>query len=165
MNNKKLYIIGAICFFVGLVVGWLVSQSADNMGAIGNNRFPNSGLAARSLYIGGSVATTTLTDGTASIGALQLDSGSTIIEHSCATLTTWNPGNLITNATTTQDISLSGAAIGDLCVASLASSSVAAAVDVGCQVSGAGTSTVTVQNLDVAVNFTTSTLRTCYFGY
>jgi len=104
----------------------------------------------------------------ASIG----ERGTTILDSQCATLTTWNPGNLVTGATTTQAIAVQGAAIGDICVASLASSSVGAAINVTCNISASaaseatyGTSTVTVENLDSAVNFTTSTLRTCYFGY
>ena len=76
-----------------------------------------------------------------------------------------------TTATTTQDIAVLGATIGDVCVASIASSTTAE-VQATCSITASaasnstyGTSSILVTNQGTAVDFATTTLRTCYFGY
>ncbi len=165
-----------VCFVCFVLVG---NQSADNIfGALGITRMPNSGMAMRYLIISTTAGTATAgadgtfsATGTTTVGGLQIDSGSTIQAMNCATLTTWNPASLATLATTTQGIALQGALIGDICKASI-SSSTTAEVQVTCSITASaasasayGTSSILITNQGTAVNFATSTLRTCYEQY
>lgn len=169
MENIKLVIISAV--ISALVssltfVGFSLVGDSDQLGAIGNNRFPNSGIAARSLNISTTPNSATLTDGTATFANLQIDSGSTIAEHSCNTAA-WDPGAVSSSTVATTTVTLTGAALGDIAVVSFDSATSTEQWNINAKITGAGTSTVTMFAGDVndTVNITTSTLRVCYFGY
>ena len=100
------------------------------------------------------------------------DTYSALTDSSCATLTTWDPSSIAMNGTTTQAIALQGATVGDICVANISTTTASGVVNVSCSITASaasasayGTSTVLVRNTGIAVDFPTTTLRTCYFGY
>lgn len=182
--SKQILITAGIAALIASIV-WLVgfvlvgNQSGEGIfGSLGITRLPNSGMAMRFLTISTTAGTasagtdgTLSVSGTSTVGGLQIDTGATIQAMNCATLTTWNPGSLATLATTTQNIALQGALIGDICKASI-SSSTTAEVQVSCSITASapsasdyGTSSVLIKNQGTAVDFATSTLRTCYEQY
>jgi hypothetical protein len=99
--------------------------------------------------------------------------GTALLDSQCATLA-WKLDTLTygSTGTSTQAVALQGATIGDICTASMNTTTLTAAWQTSCNISASaaseaayGTSTVTVNVLEGAVNFGTSTIRTCYFGY
>lgn len=100
---------------------------------------------------------------------IQLDSGTTFGELNCATAT-WNPDPIATSTTdgaasVATDIALSGAAMGDMCWASLTSATSPAA-DVRCNITGTATSTIILYNIgNTTLDVATGTARVCYFGF
>src|SRR3990167_216617 len=171
MNNIKIIGIGALCFILGVILGyWLVGNSADSFGAIGKNRYPNSGIAARSLKISASPSTATLTDETLTAPNIQVDSGSTITEHSCATKS-FDPASFSSSTVASTTLALTGTAVGDIVVASFDSATTTQEWYVKANVMGAASTTVEwiavpgTSSWNAGLNITTSTLRVCYFGY
>lgn len=107
----------------------------------------------------------TVTDA-ATVGSLTLDTGSTINEHNCGTNTAYDPPSLANLATTTKDVAVTGAAVGDLCIASLSSATGTEPYVLSCNITGSATATVSILNTSgLTVNNPTGTLRACYFGY
>ena len=149
------------------------------LGAIGKTRFPNSGLAARSLTASTSTNPTVGADGTLTVTGATTLSGA-VTHQGITTLTgettlgncgtaTWNPGNLaatstLSGAATTTDIAVAGAAMGDTCFGSLDSATSSAAT-FHCNISGNATATLTLINTgyNTALDLVTGTAKVCYF--
>lgn len=120
----------------------------------------------------GSISSTDINAGT-----LQVDRGASVLEWSCST-DTYNPPSLAssgnvglaaTNSTSTQ-LTVTGAAVGDICFAGLDSAtntpSVQEAFGINCLIKAAASGTVTFTNFSSSsIDFATGTLRVCYFGY
>lgn len=84
---------------------------------------------------------------------------------------TWNPGSVAssgnsivgTHSTSTQ-VSVPGAALGDVCLTSLSSATSSGKYQLGCYLDQAATATVTLVNSNgAAIDFATGTLKVCYF--
>lgn len=146
-----------------LLVG---NQSAESLGAqLGITRYPNSGIAARFLTISTTAGTATAgADGSFTVSGVTTLNGETTLGN-CGTAT-FNPGAIATStlaAATTTDIALPGAALGDVCLASLTSATSTFA-QVTCNISGTATATLQLVNLDVtALDLATGTAKVCYF--
>jgi hypothetical protein len=100
--------------------------------------------------------------------SLKLPSGATLLEHGCNTAT-WNPPSLgtssVTLAATSTDIVLTGAALGDICVASLTTATTTAA-GINCTITQNATATIRAVNYGTtALDLDSGTARVCYFGY
>lgn len=98
-------------------------------------------------------------------GAATIGGGTSISKYQCA-MATWNPPSLATStpngAATSTDIALSGAVLGDLCVASLTTATTSA-VSVNCNISATGTSTIRVINTSLGnVDLDSGTAKVCY---
>ena len=170
MSTLKTVVVAVITSVVVLgiaIVGARLvgNQSADGaLGASGGiTRYPNGGIAARYLKLTTSAGTASAgTDGTFSVGG-----GTEIDLYNCATAT-WNPGSIATStlaAATSTDIALSGAVLGDVCIASLTSATTTAA-QLTCAVTATGTSTIQLVNIsETAVDYATGTARTCIVSH
>lgn len=92
--------------------------------------------------------------------------GTDVTLGTCATAT-WNPGSVATNtlaAVTSTDIALSGAAVGDVCLAALTSATTTDA-QLTCTITGAATGTIQLVNLGTgALDLATGTASVCYFN-
>lgn len=108
--------------------------------------------------------------GTSTTGGLQLDTGSTLQEHNCATLS-WDPAAISSSTSASTTMTLAGVALGDIVTASFGSASSTADWFATGNVAGAGTSTIILQSVPGSATFNagldhvTSTARVCYFGY
>ncbi len=104
------------------------------------------------------------TSGKLTLGA----SGTALSTIKCATAT-YDPGSLaayvsstVATSVTSTDIALPGAVMGDICIASLTSSTSSSA-SVGCIISGTATSTLTLQNKGgSALDLASGTAKVCY---
>ena len=153
-------VLGAV-FFVARLVG---NQSADTLGASGGiTRFPNGGIAARYLKL--TTSANTATAGTA--GTFSVGGGTEIDLYRCGTAT-WNPGSIATSTfaqATTTDIAITGAALGDVCIASLTSSTSTLA-QLTCAITATATSTIQLVNLgEVALDLASGTARVCVVSH
>lgn len=94
--------------------------------------------------------------------------GDLVRELNCDTAS-WNPASIATStldggAYATTSVTLTGAAIGDLCLASFSVTSTAAAFS--CDIVEANTAVVKLANVGtVALDMATGTLKTCNIGF
>src|SRR3990167_5854447 len=141
MNTKQLLQVAAVSALVSVIVSvglGLVSNQSGFLGAVGQNRFPNSTLSARGLRVSTSTNPTQPSDGTLIVTGSTTLSGPTSITgtttvtaidftSNCNTATiatstelsgiipAANPATL----TTTTNITLTGSLVTDKCFASL----------------------------------------------
>jgi hypothetical protein len=104
--------------------------------------------------------------GSTTVPSIRVDSGTYLNEMSCNTAT-YNPPSLLNNGTTTVDIALPGAALGDHCGdVSLTSATSTGPYLMACRITAAATGTVATVNLSGAtVDNATGTLQACYRSY
>lgn len=94
--------------------------------------------------------------------------GASIKEVNCGTAT-WNPASIATStidgaAYATTSVTLTGAAIGDLCLASFSVTSTAAAFS--CDIVEANTAVVKLANVSsIPLDMATGSLKTCNIGF
>lgn len=100
-------------------------------------------------------------------GGFQITTSGTLVTgYKCAT-STWNPGSLTvatgTSPATTTDIALSGAALGDICTASLSSATTTDA-SIECNIAQAATATIQLSNIgrNNALDYATGTAKVCF---
>lgn len=171
MNNYfKTFGVTLVAALIAVFIGaWIGNNQSGTFGASGITRYPNSGIAAKFLKLTASAGTATAgNDGELLLGALGFDSGTVIQEHGCNTAS-YDPPFIGTayqaTSTASTTIALSGAALGDICVASLTTATTSV-VSVGCNVSATGTSTFRIQNFGAdQIDIATGTARVCYYGY
>ena len=108
------------------------------------------------------------TSGLMSAVSWAINGGTTVTEHGCAT-STWDPRSMgtstVTLASATTTLALSGAALGDVCEASL-STATTSDVMISCVMSGTATATVALINTNTAAtDYVTGTVRACYWAH
>lgn len=159
MNNKS-----SIAIFVAfaLVVGFFVGQNAFHVTPRAGSIVVHN--VSESFDAGVDVQGTNVIDSNRNITAatLTIGSGGTAISNRiCGSNTAYNPASLANNATTTQDVTVTGAVAGDTCHASLSSATTSQAFLIGCNVWAAGSTTVTIHNLGGTIDYATGTLKVC----
>lgn len=111
-------------------------------------------------------------NGTSTVGQIVIDSGSTAINEFNCVSTTYDPAAISSTTDATTTIALSGVAPGDIVFSTFDSvtSTENWFITPG-GVKAAGSSTVTLKPVvgsaawNAGLNLTTSTLKTCYFGF
>lgn len=172
MSNLKLGsvvgVVAIICVLAGLVVGVSFAPATSNVGGLVHNiqeAFTEGATFGSTGQL--TISNTGAISNSAAItatGGITIGSGTAIDLVKCATAT-WNPGSVGTStliaAATSTDIALSGAVMGDTCIASLSSATTSAAW-VTCDVTGTATTTVKLVNISSsAVDYATGTARAC----
>ncbi len=171
MSNFKLGsvvgVVAIICVLAGLVVGVSFAPATSNVGGLVHNiqeQFSEGATFGSSGQF--TISNTGAITNTAAItatGGITIGSGTAIDLVKCATAT-WNPGSIATSTlaqATSTDIALSGAVLGDICIASL-SSSTSTAAQVTCAITGTATSTIQLVNIgETALDLASGTARVC----
>ena len=144
---------------LAVLLGGLVnSQPAETLGASGGiTRFPNGGVVARYFKVSTSTAQTAGTDGTLNIGG-----GTDIKKYLCGTNTTFNPGALTssTDSFATTSVTVADAAIGDVVLVTLSTSTSQDVWRVTGKVGTAGAVNV-MFTVNAALDLTTTTAKAC----
>lgn len=168
MSNETLKLIGV--GLVCLVVGYgFASVQPQTLGGTTRSSIATTGNLAASgtLDVQGNTdlrGTLTVTGATALNGGITLTGETTL--GNCATAS-WNPGSLASSSAdgineTSTDIAVTGAALGDSCIASLDSATSTSAF-FGCNISGTATGTITLLNTGTAaLDLATGTAKICY---
>ena len=145
-----------------VLVGMLVfSPTSQKFGAEGDTNFTNLVLSGDAT-IGDAL---TVTGAAIFSGTVALNGETTL--GNCGTLT-WNPGSIASSSidgisATSTDVAVAGAALGDVCIASLDSATSTSAI-FSCNISATATGTITMLNTGTAaLDVVTGTAKICYF--
>lgn len=163
--TKKIKIFGVIALAIALVLGGMSFLRTGHL--FGSTSYDISylvgdvyqGMSNVLMFTGGVFV------GPANTTSLKVNSGTAITGRSCNTVS-WNPPAVgpyvAATSSTSTDILLTGAVLGDLCSASLTSATSSAA-DISCNVSATGTSTISLYNTGtIALDLATGTAKVCY---
>lgn len=159
MDYKKFVIpglIGLVMLLAGLYLGSEMSKPIAFGGLVQNvNPIFTNGLRA-------GISAVQVIDET---GKITIAGGTEIAEHKCATAT-WNPAGVSSTVMATTSVTITGAALGDIAVASFDSATSTDQWNIHGIVSAADTVMVSLEKQTVgALDLSTSTARACYFGY
>lgn len=160
---RNTFTIAAILLVALTAVGIYASRGTPSLGNVAYETRD----FLEGVYAGAAREFTITRTGSTTVPAFRVDAGSYINEWNCNTNSSYNPPSLVTNGTTTVDIALTGAALGDVCGdVSLTSATSSGPYLMSCAVTGSATGTVSIVNLSGAtVDNATGTLRACYRSY
>jgi len=161
-------IIIAVLAVALLGLGFFSFSNSQLFGATGTAHYQKESFL-QGLFFGTTRQANLASDGSADLASLAFDSGTAITEHGCTTFTL-NPGSLSSSTnpllfTTSTDIAMSGAAMGDSCSGSLTSATSSVA-SIKCDVTGTATATLRIFNWNsAALDLATGTARVCYTAH
>jgi hypothetical protein len=108
--------------------------------------------------------------GSTTVPAIRVDSGSYLNEHSCATAS-YNPASFSSSTIASTTLTMTGAAVGDLALASFATTTSSDQWRAVANVTGSNQITVSLVAIPGSTTWLTgldigsATVRACYFGY